>query len=233
MTGRRADRFTCGRRARTAASLGERGRGAGLRVGAGARARRARRIGRTWRQAGGDVETEGRGPARGDRGRKKVAQRAVRRMNSRAGARRVRFDVRGSVRAGDVEAGVRPRGGARQQELEQGAQQPEGARPEGAPGHAGHAGHAGVRTSFRTTTAPTSTSPYMHTISGPVGRSPASDSHRPRIEASAPEPHEIYVSRFMSRVKRNAITAGTTRKLKTISTPATGTASVITTPNDR
>src|SRR5881409_3920512 len=74
---------------------------------------------------------------------------------------------------------------------EQRAEQPEGARPEGAPGHAGHAGHAGVRTSFRTTTAPSSTIPYMHTINGPVGRSPASDSHRPRIEASAPEPHEM------------------------------------------
>src|SRR6266550_540175 len=230
MTGRRADRFTCGRRARTPASLGERGRGAGLRVGSGERARRARRIGGTWCQAGGDVETEGRGPARESRGREEVAQRAVGRVDARAALAGMRLDVGSGVGARDVEASVGPRGGARQQELEQGAQQPEGARPEGAPGHAGH---AGVRTSFRTTTAPTSTSPYMHTISGPVGRSPASDSHRPRIEASAPEPHEIYVSRLMSRVKRNAITAGTTRKLKTISTPATGTASVITTPNDR
>src|SRR2546422_8707881 len=34
MTGRRADRFTCGRRARIAASLGERGRGSRLWVGA-------------------------------------------------------------------------------------------------------------------------------------------------------------------------------------------------------
>src|SRR5256885_16479271 len=33
MTGRRADRFTCGRRARIAASLGERGRGSRLWVG--------------------------------------------------------------------------------------------------------------------------------------------------------------------------------------------------------
>ncbi len=90
-----------------------------------------------------------------------------------------------------VETGVGPRGGARQQELEQDAEQPEGAGPEGAPGHAGHAGHAGVRASFRTTTAPSSTTPYMHTINGPVGRSPASESHRPRIEASAPEPQEM------------------------------------------
>src|SRR5207249_1696987 len=122
-----------------------------------------------------------------------------------------------------------PGGRSRQQELEQGADEPERARSDRSPGHA----HAAEPSSFRNTTAPTSTSPYMHTMSGPVGRSPASESHRPRIEASAPEPHEMYVSRFMSRVKRNAITAGTTRKLKTISTPATGTASVITTPNDR
>src|SRR2546430_14665960 len=33
MTGRRTDQFTCGRRARIAASLGERGRGSGLWVG--------------------------------------------------------------------------------------------------------------------------------------------------------------------------------------------------------
>src|SRR5205823_12259435 len=96
--------------------------------------------------------------------------------------------VCGGMRACDVETGVGPRGGPRQQQLEQGAEQPEGARPEGAPGHAGH---AGVRTSFRTTTAPSSTIPYMHTINGPVGRSPASDSHRPRIDASAPDPHEM------------------------------------------
>ena len=96
--------------------------------------------------------------------------------------------MRRGMGARGVEAGVGPGGGARQQQLEQGAEQPEGARPEGA---LGHAGHAGVRTSFRTTTAPTSTTPYMHTISGPVGRSPASDSHKPRIEASAPEPHEM------------------------------------------
>ena len=37
----------------------------------------------------------------------------------------------------------------------------------------------------------------------------------------------------MSRVNKNATAAGTTRKLKTINTPATGTASVMTTPNER
>ena len=37
----------------------------------------------------------------------------------------------------------------------------------------------------------------------------------------------------MSRVNRNAITAGTTRKVNTMSTPPTGTASVITMPKER
>src|SRR3989442_11866018 len=114
-----------------------------------------------------------------------MTQGAVRGVDARAALAGVGLDVRRGMGARGVEAGVSPGGGSRQQQLEQGAEQPEGARPEGAPGH------AGVRTSFRTTTAPTSTRPYMHTISGPVGRSPASDSHRPRIEASAPEPHEM------------------------------------------
>src|SRR6266705_1651407 len=51
--------------------------------------------------------------------------------------------------------------------------------------------HVDARTSFRSTRAPTSTSPYMHTISGPVGKSPSSEIHRPRIDARAPEPHEM------------------------------------------
>ena len=143
------------------------------------------------RLAGGDIETEQHGPAPEGGGREEVAQRAIRGVNARATLAGVGLDVRGGMGARGIEAGVGPRGGARQQQLEQRAEQPEGARPEGAPGHAGHAGHAGVRTSFRTTTAPSSTIPYMHTINGPVGRSPASDSHRPRIEASAPDPHEI------------------------------------------
>jgi len=150
--------------------------------------RGARRVDGTRRLAGRDIETEEHRPAREGRGCEEVTQRAVRRMDARAALAGVGLDVRGGMRASDVEAGVGPRGGARQQELEQGAEQPEGARPEGAPGHKGH---ACVRTSFRSAIAPTSTSPYMHTISGPVGRSPASDSHRPRIEASAPEPHEM------------------------------------------
>src|SRR5256885_12636623 len=182
------------------------------------------------RLAVGDLETDSRGPAGNSRGREEMTDRAVQRVDARAALAGVGLDVCGGVGARGVETGVGPRGGPRQQQLEQGSERPDGVRPEGAPGHAGH---AGVRTSFRTTTAPSSTIPYMHTISGPVGRSPASDSHSPRMEASAPEPQEMYVRRRISRVKRNAITAGTTRKLNTISTPATGTASVITTPNDR
>ena len=136
----------------------------------------------------GDIEPKGGGACRDGGRAEEMTQGAVRRVDARAALAGVGLDVRGGMRASDVEAGVGPRGGSRQQELEQGAEQPEGARPEGAPGHTRH---AGVRTSFRTTTAPSSTIPYMHTISGPVGRSPASDSHSPRIEASAPEPQEM------------------------------------------
>src|SRR3989442_1433497 len=150
-----------------------------------------------------------------------VAEGGVRGVDARAGTGGVRLDVRRGVRAGAVELGVRPRGGARQRELEQRRQQPERT----------HSAHATV--TFRTTHAATSSSPYIQTISGPVGRSALYDTHRPSDEASAPEAHEMYVSRRMSRVNRNAITAGTTRKLNTIRTPATGTASVMTTPKDR
>ena len=152
------------------------------------RVRRTRPVDGMRRLAGGDIETEQHGPAPEGGGREEVAQRAIRSVDARAAPAGVGLDVCGGMGACGVETGVGPRGGPRQQQLEQGAEQPEGARPEGAPGHAGH---AGVRTSFRTTTAPSSTIPYMHTINGPVGRSPASDSHRPRIEASAPDPHEM------------------------------------------
>src|SRR5437764_533557 len=150
-----------------------------------------------------------------------AAQGAVRRVNPSAGARRVGFDVRGGVRTGAVELCVGPGSGARQRELQERREQPDRAHP----------AHAAL--TLRTTHASASSSPYMQTISGPVGRSALYDTHRPSSEASAPEPHEMYASRRMSRVNRNAMTAGTTRKLNTISTPATGTASVITTPNDR
>jgi len=148
----------------------------------------ARPVGVMRRLAVGDLETDSRDPAGNSRGREEMTDRAVQRVDARAALAGMGLDVRRGMSARGVEAGVGPRGGPRQQQLEQRAEQPEDARPEGAPGHAGH---AGVRTSFRTTTAPSSTIPYMHTINGPVGRSPASDSHRPRIEASAPEPHEM------------------------------------------
>ena len=70
-------------------------------------------------------------------------------------------------------------------------------------------------------------------MSGPVGRSLVYDIHNPSDEATAPEIQEITAIRRLSVLNRLAITAGTTRKLKTISTPATGTASVMTTPNER
>jgi len=113
----------------------------------------------------------------------------------------------------------------RQEQLQGGGEEPEGARPEGAP----VTRVTQVSHNFRSTTAPTSTTPYMHTISGRwVGHRRATAEAEDRGEG--PEP-EMYVSRRMSRVKRNAITAGTTGA-KTIST-RDRTASVITTPKDR
>ena len=73
----------------------------------------------------------------------------------------------------------------------------------------------------------------MQTISGPVGRSRRYEAHNPRADATAPETHEMIASRRKLRVNRNAIAAGTTRNVKTISTPPTGTENVITTPNER
>ena len=136
----------------------------------------------------GDVEPK-RGGACRDGGRaEEMTQRAVRCVDPRAALAGVGLDVRGRLRAGGVETGVRPRGGARQTQLQQGAEEPDEARAGRAPGHGSH---AGVRTSRRSTIAPRSTRPYMHTIRGPVGKSPANESHRPSIEASAPEPHEM------------------------------------------
>ena len=73
----------------------------------------------------------------------------------------------------------------------------------------------------------------MHTISGPVGRSFVYDTQSPSKEASAPVGQSITARRCLSPVNRFAMTAGTTRKLNTMRTPARGTASVMTTPNDR
>src|SRR5207245_2729367 len=169
-------------------------------------------------------------PTHGDGCGEEVAEGAVRRMNAGTAVGGVGLDVRHRVGFRGVETGVRPGRGPRQRELQEGRREPE--RPQRW-GTLAHAPHAGARISFRRATAPTKTIPYMHTISGPVGRSPASESQRPSTEASAPEPHEMYASRFMSRVNMKAMTAGTTRKLNTMRTPATGTANVINTPNDR
>src|SRR5256885_16669729 len=100
----------------------------------------------------------------------------------------MRLDVRGGVGARGVEPGVRPGGGARQRQLQDGSEEPGHARPARTPGGAAH---AGARISFRSAIAPTRTTPYMHTINGPVGRSPPSGRPRPSTDASAPEPHEM------------------------------------------
>ncbi len=117
-----------------------------------------------------------------------MAQRAVHWVNPRAALGGVGFDVCDRVRLDGVDAGVRPRGGARQRQLQERAQQPEDAQCKAS---LRCRAHAGTRTSFRRAIAPSSTSPYTQTMSGPVGRSPASDNHRPKTEASAPEPHEM------------------------------------------
>ena len=107
-------------------------------------------------------------------------------MNPGAGSRRVGLDVRGGMGPGGVEAGVRPRGGAREAELQE-----RGEEPEHSPGGRPQSFHPVAPAARRSAIAPTSTTPYMHTISGPVGKSPASESHSPRIEASAPEPQAM------------------------------------------
>jgi len=97
-----------------------------LRVGSGARVRAARGVDGTRRPAGGDFETERRGPARQDRGREEMAQRAIRCVDARTALGGVGLDVRGRVGAGGVEPGVRPGGGARQRELQEGSEEPGG-----------------------------------------------------------------------------------------------------------
>src|SRR2546422_730167 len=164
MTGRPADRFTCGRRARMAASLGERGRSSGVGVGSSERVRRTRRVDGTGRLARGDIETDDRGPAANSRGREEMTDRAVQRVDARAALAGVGLDVRRGMGARGVEAGVGPRSGPGQQELEQRAEPPEGARPQGAPGHPGGG------TSVRTTTAPSNTIPYSTPSNRRVGR---------------------------------------------------------------
>jgi len=126
-------------------------------------------------------------PATRDRGRaEEPAQRAVRGVDADARSGRMRLDMCRGARAGGVEAGVRPRGRAGQYELQE-----SGEEPEHSPGGRPQSFHPAAPAARRSAIAPTSTTPYMHTISGPVGRSPASESHSPRIEASAPEPQAM------------------------------------------
>src|SRR2546429_5644286 len=100
MTGRRADRFTCGRRARIAASLGERGRGSGLWVGSTAWLRLYGWTRPEQRPGVGDVEPK-RGGACRDGGRpEEKTQRAVPCGDPRAALAGVGLDVRGAPRAG-------------------------------------------------------------------------------------------------------------------------------------
>ncbi len=58
------------------------------------------------------------------------------------------------------------------------------------------------------------------------------DIPRPTADANAAESQLMASSNAGRRVNRNAITAGTTRKVNTRSTPATGTASVMASPKD-
>ena len=192
-------------RAGGVAPLGERGRGSGWRVEPSEGARRRRRRREVKRSVGRPGETEGVAPTGSDGCGEELAEGAVRRVDAGACAGGVGLDVRLGVRAGGVELRVGQCRGPRQHELQDGDDEPAGLKGGRGFGHRrpcyanltlefpqrGDATHAAERTSFRTTTAPSSTSPYMHTISGPVGRSPASDSQRPRIDASAPEPHEM------------------------------------------
>src|SRR5439155_9074008 len=128
------------------------------------------------------------GPARKGGGCEEMTQCAIRCVDARAACRGVGLEMRGGVGARVVESGVRPGGGTRQRELQGGSEEPHHTHTAGTSRGVRHA-RAGI--SFRSTIAPTSTMPYMHTISGPGGRSPASESQRPRTEARAPEPHEM------------------------------------------
>lgn len=87
--------------------------------------------------------------------------------------------------------------------------------------------------SRRKAQAISSSTPNAHTITGPVGKSYWNDNARPPADASTPAPQDSSASPRWCVVNWNATAAGTTRKENTSSTPAIGTDSVITTPNDR
>src|SRR2546427_3992421 len=104
---------------------GESGRRPGWREESGDRAAEPHGSRGSCRPGLGDRDAQPGRAARGERRGQKVAEGAVRGVDARAGTGGVRLDVRCGVRAGGVELGVRPRGGARQRELEQRRQQPE------------------------------------------------------------------------------------------------------------
>src|SRR5947208_17162296 len=83
MTGRRTDQFTCGRRARIAASLGERGRGSGLWVGSTEWPRLYDWTGVEQRSGVGGVEPERGGACRDGRGAEEMRRGAGRRGEGR------------------------------------------------------------------------------------------------------------------------------------------------------
>jgi len=74
----------------------------------------------------GDVEPEGDSAGGDSRRAEEMTQGAVRRVNARAALGGVGFNVRRGVAALGVEAGVGPRGGARQQQLQGGSEEPRG-----------------------------------------------------------------------------------------------------------
>src|SRR2546423_15145631 len=117
MTGRRADRFTCGRRARIAASLGERGRGSRLWVGSTEWPRLYGWTRPEQRPGVGDVEPK-RGGACRDGGRaEEMTQGAGRRVEARRALGGVRLDRRPGGGGPRGATGLRPPHGPRQPRL--------------------------------------------------------------------------------------------------------------------
>src|SRR5947208_3472958 len=164
------------RRAWRVVPSGESGRSPGRREEPRAGAADRDRLDRSRRAhvARGEAQPDG-GTAR-ERRAEEVAQRAVRRVNPCAGARRVGFDVRGGVGAGAVEARVGPGGSTRQRELHEGREQPEGVDPATGAGETPHVAISRDPTASRFPIPATiSSSAYMQTIRGPVGKLPTYD----------------------------------------------------------
>src|SRR5439155_8566428 len=108
MTGRRTDQFTCGRRARIAASLGERGRGSGLWVGSTEWPRLYGWTRPEQRPGVGDVEPKLGGPCCDGGRAEEMTQRAVRCVDPRAAMAGVGLEVRGRLLVGGGVTGGRP-----------------------------------------------------------------------------------------------------------------------------